>query len=79
MDNKLTIRLNNGWLVATVSQDPEYPGIDVEYVADSDEGQDLSRPRVLIECPKDTNELRALIWSNPNSEDYTEDVSIRYI
>lgn len=75
-DNKIAIRLQNGWLVATASQDLDYPGIDIEYVADLDNGQNLSRPRVLVECPKETNELRALIWDNPNSEDYTEDITL---
>lgn len=76
MNDKLTIRVKGGWLVATISQDPDYPGIDIEYVADCDKGQNLSRPRVLIECPMENNELRALIWNNPNSEDYTEEITL---
>ncbi len=75
--NTLQIRLPNGYLVATISQDPEYPGIDVEYVDDNDKGTNLSRPRVLIEAPvEDSGLIRALIWNNPKDEDYTEEIEL---
>lgn len=77
MNDILQIRLPNGYLVASISADPDYPGIDVEYVDDNDNETDLSRPRVLIEAPvEDEGNIRALIWNNPQDEDYTEDVEL---
>ena len=73
MNKELKIKIRNGYLVATISEDPYYPGIDIEYVADDDIGEQLSRPRVLVELPYDDT-LRALIWNNPNDEDYTEEI-----
>ena len=75
MNNQLVVKVNGGHLVATISQDPHYPGIDIEYVSDKDNGENLSRPRVLVEWPRDDT-LRALIWNNPNDEDYTKEISL---
>jgi hypothetical protein len=77
MNNTLQIRLPNGYLIATISQDPDYPGIDVEYIDDNEKETDLSRPRVLIEAPVESNGVvRALIWNDPKDEDYTEDIDL---
>ena len=73
MKNELIVNVNGGHLVATISQDPYYPGIDIEYIADNDSGENLSRPRVLVELPHDDT-LRALIWNDPNDEDYTKEI-----
>lgn len=75
MKDMIKVRVGAGYLIATISQDDNYPGIDVEYVADSDTGENLSRPRVLIECPNNDT-LRALIWNNPNKEDYSEEIEL---
>ena len=73
----LQIRLPNGYLVASISADPDYPGIDVEYVDDNEKETDLSRPRVLIEAPvEDNGAIRALIWNDPKDEDYTEEIEL---
>lgn len=69
--------IKKGHLDIRVSTDPNYPGLDVEYISDVEEraiiNEDIkSRPRVLIKNAEDT--LRALIWGNPNSEDYSESV-----
>ena len=69
----LKVRVEGGWIVATVSCDTEYPGIDVEFVADDDKGLNMSRPRVLFEKPLG-GELRALAWEDKNSEDYTTEI-----
>ncbi len=71
-----SLKIKDGYLDIRVSQDPEYPGLDVEYISNNeDKGNSLkTRPRVLIECPKDTNVLRALIWGNPDNEDYSDSV-----
>ena len=76
MPEEIVVNLpGRGNLVATKSSDPDYPGIDVEFIPTTDNGENLSRPRVLIEWPNQTNgSLRALIWDDPNSEDYTREV-----
>ena len=77
LDPKETYKLpiKDGYLDIRASQDPDYPGLDIEYI-DNKEPNDSphTRPRVLIECPKDTNTLRALVWGDADSEDYDTDV-----
>ncbi len=73
--------IKNGYLDIRVSDDPNYPGLDIEYI-DNDEQDSydvLTRPRVLIECPNDTSELRALIWDNPDSEDYNTEIGFKTV
>ena len=67
---QIKVRVKGGYLVATASLDRTYPGIDVEYLPDVDEGEQVSAPRVLFEYPED-GELRALIWTDKDKEDYT--------
>lgn len=77
-EDELKVRFKNGWLVASKSPDPDYPGIDVEYVDDNTDDSCLSRPRVLFEQPMVDNEtatMRALIWNDNTSEDYSEEVT----
>lgn len=75
--NKLTVRLANGYLIATICEDPYYPGIDIEYIDDEDNATDLSRPRILIESPTDSNGIiRALVWNDPENEDYETEVEL---
>lgn len=73
MNKELKVKIRNGYLIATISEDPYYPGIDIEYVSDDDIGEQLSRPRVLVEWPHD-DVLRALIWNDPSDEDYTQEI-----
>lgn len=78
--DQLKIRLLNGTLVATLASDPDYPGIDIEYIDDHDLDEALSRPRVLIEAPETDDagqELRCLIWNDPFSEDYSEKILLK--
>lgn len=64
------IRLETGVLDVSESPDSEYPGVDIEFIADSeDPDSPKTRPRVLIE--QHDSQLRCLIWSNADSEDYT--------
>lgn len=71
---KIVVRIQGGYFVATEASDPDYPGIDVEFVPDSDNGEYASRPRVLFERPVENGELRALIWDDKTSEDYTNEI-----
>jgi hypothetical protein len=70
----IQVKVEGGCLVATVSYDENYPGIDIEFVADDDKGEQLSRPRILFEKPVD-GELRVLVWEDPNNEDYTKEIT----
>lgn len=65
------LKIEGGYFRVDKSQDPEYPGIDVEFVPDKHNG--LSMPRILFEKPRD-GKLRALIWNDPEQEDYTEEI-----
>lgn len=69
----IDVKVKGGELIATKSCDPEYPGVDIEFVADNDKGDSLSRPRVLFELPKD-GKLRVLVWADKNNEDYTHEI-----
>ncbi len=71
--------IKNGYLDIRASLDPDYPGLDIEYIDEKtnwEANPKQSRPRVLVECPKDTNILRALIWNDPDKEDYQEEVDL---
>lgn len=69
----LTVKVEGGYLYATISGDVDYPGICVEFVADDDKGESASRPTVLIEKPVD-DELRVLVWGDEECEDYTTEI-----
>ena len=73
MCGSLIVRVEGGYLRADPSQDPDYPGIDIEFIADSEPDDSVSRPRVLFEKPID-GRLRVLIWNNPKNEDYEEEI-----
>lgn len=77
------IPLKNGVLRVDVSQDPYYPGLDIEYI-DNNEPKDCekTRPRVLIEVPVDENtgESEAIsvkVWADPDNEDYSNSVDCK--
>lgn len=71
---KIVVKIQGGHIVATESLDSEYPGIDVEFISDSDNGGYASRPRVLFEKPVEYGELRVLVQDDKNSEDYTKEI-----
>ena len=73
--NCLEVKLPTGMLVASEVTDPNYPGIDIEFVPDDELEIPLSRPRVLVEQPVADEQLRTLIWSDPAKEDYTEKIT----
>lgn len=74
------IPLHNGYLRIDVSCDPNYPGLDIEYIDNQESnGEQIpaTRPRVLIEAPVDestgkSNNVRALIWGDIKNEDYSD-------
>lgn len=73
----MEVNVPGGVLRATKSSDPEYPGIDIEFIATAEDrsyGKFLSRPRVLMEYEIEDNELRAAVWADEKSEDYSDDI-----
>ena len=70
----LNIPVPGGKLNAT-NGDIDYPGIDIEYIPENDDSNILARPRVLMEKPVDSNQLVAMIWSDPDNEDYSEKIT----
>ena len=73
MNDIITVKVDGGLIIARKSSDLDYPGIDVEFVADNENPNNLSRPRVLFESSKEQG-LRALIWDDQNNEDYTNEI-----
>ena len=74
--NKMIVSIKGGQIVASVSTDPDYPGIDLEFVPDVENLEALSRFRVLMEQPLDSDCVRALIWNDENSEDYSDEFEV---
>lgn len=73
----MEVKVPGGVLRATKSLDPEYPGVDIEFIAAAEDrscGKFLSRPRVLMEYKIEDDELRTIIWADEKSEDYSEDI-----
>lgn len=76
-----TVPIKDGHLDISVSQDPDYPGVDVEYISDkeekiSDDGLYI-RPRILVE--NNENVLRAVVWGDYQSEDYSDEIGFTCI
>lgn len=69
----IKISMEGGYLVIDESQDPNYPGVDIEFVPDNEKELLYTRPRVVIEKPKG-EKLRCLIWNNKSSEDYSDKI-----
>lgn len=74
-ENEIDVLVEGGYIRANVAQDEDYPGIDVEFVSNKPQEDALSFPRVLFEKPKD-DDLRALIWADPNDEDYSDEIEL---
>lgn len=73
----MKVNVPGGVLRATKSLDPEYPGIDIEFIAVAENrscNKFQSRPRVLMEYKIEDEELRAAIWTDEKNEDYSEDI-----
>lgn len=72
MTNELRVRVKDGYLVASAAPDPEFPGIDIEFIPDNASDEDTN-PRILFERPI-MGPVRALIWADKDDQDYTKEV-----
>lgn len=85
MTNKLqadkiyTLPIKNGYLDIRVSTDPDYPGLDIEYISnlEKDSHGEFTRPRVLVECNE--NKLRTVIWGDHTAEDYSSTIEFECV
>lgn len=71
--DSMNIPLEGGTLIAERSLDPDYPGIDIEFIPDGNAETAYTYPRVVVEKPKG-KKLRCLVWGNKDSEDYTDKI-----
>ena len=71
--NSLKVKVEGGYLYATISGDIDYPGICVEFIADEESEESLSIPAILMEKPIG-EELRVLVWGDKDVEDYTAEI-----
>jgi len=64
------------YLKVEQSQDPDYPGVDIEFASRVVDGTDaaVTYPRVCVEQNKDSGQVRVLIWDDPLNEDYTREI-----
>lgn len=71
-EKEMQIKFSDGYIRVNLIEDPEYPGVDIEFVP-NDMADEQFASRILFERP--TGEyVRALAWTNPNSEDYSEEI-----
>lgn len=69
------IKLPKGYLTVDKSADPNYPGFDIEYMSKTETNNvSFTRPRVLVEHDRESDDLRVLVWADPASEDYSDDI-----
>ena len=73
MNKEIKVKTKGGYLWATNSGDIDYPGIDIEFVANNEDENIVSRPRILFEYSTD-GKLRVLIWDDKDNEDYTREI-----
>lgn len=68
----IDVNVPGGFIRATACIDPDYPGIDIEFVPDKNGNPEaLSLPRVLFEKPVEDGKLRAIVWGDEMKEDPT--------
>lgn len=78
------IKTKTGELEVFVSPESEnYPGVDIEFIPNKAEDA-VTYPRVVFEEAVQSDEgtrvgceLRALIWNDPQQEDYTDKIVFR--
>ena len=66
---------NGTFDIVTNGYGDEYPGVDVEFTPNN-YLERTSCPRILFEYHPEKG-LRALIWNNPNSEDYSDEIRFK--
>lgn len=58
----IEIQFAQGCMIARPCvDDTEYPGIKIEFIKNTDDGQNASRPKIRMEIPDDTKQVRVLV------------------
>ncbi len=85
LDEQIKVRVDGGYLVASPSGDPDYPGIWIEFIKDDNlkkNGSEdiVTNKQVLVEQPKyagyKTGEIRVLIWEDEKDCDFTKEIKL---
>lgn len=79
MIKDIKVQVRGGYLRAIPSEDPDYPGIWVDFIRDTEKEDIVSRPQVLVEQPEyfKDRQARVLVWRDPDSEDYTDEIILK--
>ena len=79
MIKDIKVQVRGGYLRAIPSEDPDYPGIWVDFIRDTEKEDIVSRPQVLVEQPEyfKDRQARVLIWRDPDNEDYTDEIILK--
>lgn len=72
---KNEIRTDAGVFVISESPDPNYPGVDIEFIADGTPEEAVSNPRVYFKYSVEERTLQAYVWNDMSNEDYTHKVT----
>lgn len=71
-EKEMQIRFNDGFIRVNLNEDPEYPGVDIEFIPNN-MAENQFASRVLFERPSG-DYVRVLAWTDPDSEDYSEEI-----
>lgn len=75
MEDKIVVELPNGTkLIAEKSSDENWPGIYIQLEGTPESDDEVSVPTVLMEFNPENNGVRAFLWADKHSEDYTHKV-----
>lgn len=69
------MRVKKGYIEAVTVDDDEYVGMYLEFIHDKDNGGVVSRPEARMEYNPSTKQVRLLVWEDPDSEDYTTEIT----
>lgn len=72
----IVLAVNNGHLRATIGEDLDCPGINVEFIPDAKKKNVLSNPKILMEVPKN-EEVRVFAWTDKTQKEYTEKLTFK--
>lgn len=72
---KNEIRTDAGVFVISEAPDPNYPGVDIEFIADESQEDTVSNPRICFEYSAEDRTLQAYAWTDMSNEDFTHKIT----
>ena len=80
IEAQIKVRVNGGYLVASPSDDPDYPGIWIEFIKDEVSEDAETNKQILVEQPQyagyKAGEIRVLIWEDEKDCDFTKEIKL---